>query len=186
MIALRTDCLLFQTASGVSMPFSSDMISAELLGDQAKLFDAEFVRHAAKAVFHYFRHELGRHTVSVGEFAVALEKVLRGFALTAQQREEDAAGRPAVLELDLCGLAGESEGGCELFFFPRLRAELRRNVRQAPRVLRFRGLRDCVKRLTGARRWNLRCRQLEERIVEYLRECLSAEAGRPHLALVVE
>jgi hypothetical protein len=186
MIALHAECLLFQTTSGESMPFSADMISAELLGDQAKLFDAEFVRDAAKAVFHYFRHELGRQTVSVGEFALALEKVLRGFALTVQQRASGADPGTTVLELDLCRLAGESGGGCELFFFPRLRDELRRRVRQAPRVLRFRGLRGCVKQLAGARRWNLRCRQLEERIVEYLRECLSAEAGRSQLALVVE
>ena len=60
------------------------MVSVELAGGTAELFDSEFVRHATKAVFHYFKHELGRQTVSVREFAGALEKVLRGFAVTAQ------------------------------------------------------------------------------------------------------
>jgi hypothetical protein len=184
MIALRSECLIFQTASGESLPFSADMISAELLGEQVQAFDAEFVHHAAKAVFHYFRHDLGRQTVSVGEFAVAMEKVLRGFALTAQQRDDDP--RPEVVESDLCRLAGESAAGCELIFFPRLRAELRRHMQQSPRVVRFRGLRGCVKQLTGARRWNHRCRQLEERIVDFLRQCLSAEAAHSKFSLVVE
>jgi hypothetical protein len=73
-----------------------------------------------------------------------------------------------------------------LLFFARLRAELQRRLRQAPRVLRFRGLRGCVKQLTGARRWSLRCRNLEGEIVAYLRQCLSAESAPEAFALVVE
>jgi hypothetical protein len=175
---------MFQTASGESLPFSADMISTELLGDKAQWFDAEFVRHAAKAVFHYFRHELGLQTVSVGEFTIALEKVLRGFALTAQSTGGDA--KPGMLESDLRRLAGDTGASCELVFFPSLRTELRRHILQAPRIVRFRGLRGCVKQLAGARRWNLRCRQLEENIVDYLRQCLNAEAGRTGISLVVD
>ena len=84
------------------------------------------------------------------------------------------------------GLAYESGPGSELFFFPRLRAELQRHLQQAPRVLRFRGLRGCVKQLTGARRWSLRCQSLEGEIVAYLRQCLSAEPAPKEFALVVE
>ena len=65
-----------------------------------------------------------------------------------------------------------------LFFFPRLRAELQRHLQQTPRMVRFRGLRGCVKQLTGARRWSRRCETLEREIVAYLRECLSAESGQ--------
>ena len=70
----------FQMATGESVPYSADMVALEVGGVTIELFDAEFVRHATKAVFHYFKHELGRQTVSVGEFAGALEKVLCGFA----------------------------------------------------------------------------------------------------------
>jgi hypothetical protein len=83
-------------------------------------------------------------------------------------------------------LARESGEGCELFFFPRLRDELRQRLQQEPRLLRFSGLRGCVKRLTGARRWSGRCQCLQDQIVEYLRECLSAEPARANLALVVQ
>jgi hypothetical protein len=53
-------------------------------------------------------------------------------------------------------------------------------------VVRFHGLRGCVKQLAGVRRWTPRCRTLEERIVEYMRQCLGAEAGRKELALIIE
>jgi len=187
MITLASGCLLFKLANGESIPFSAEMISVELLGSTAELFDAEFVQHAANAVFHYFKHELGRQTVTVGEFAEALEKVLRGFKLPQVASGPPAAQtRREVRESDLCRLASESGQACELFFFPRLRDEFREQLRHHPRVVRFRGLRSCVKRLAGTRRWTCRCRSLEEQIVGYLRECLSAEARLEDLALVVE
>ncbi len=185
MIALNADYLLFEMGNGESIACSPDMVGVELAGDTGGLFDPEFVEHATKAVFHYFKHELGRKSVSAGEFAGALEKVLHGFASTAQTSPRaDAPGR--VLEADLCRLARECGPGRELFFFPRLRSELQRHLRQAPCALRFHGLRGCVKALTGSRRWSPRCRVLEVEIVAYLRGCLSAEAGPVDFALVVE
>jgi hypothetical protein len=185
MIMLASDCLLFELASGESVPYSADMVSVELEGDTAELFDAEFVRHAANAVFHYFKHELRRQTVSVGEFAGVLEKLLRGFAASAEP-PTDTNTRQRVLESDLHRLARESGQSCELLFFARLRAELQRHLQQAPKVLRFHGLRGCVKQLTGARRWSLRCKDLEGEIVAYLRQCLNAETAPEEFALVVE
>ena len=139
----------------------------ELMGDTAQRHSTrEFVRHAANAVFHYFKHELGRQTVTAGEFAGALEKVLARIQAAPAAR---TASRLALRRgrSDLCRLAGESGGGCELFFFPRLREELRAQLQQAPRVLRFHGLRPCVMQLAGARRWTARCQNLEEQIVAY-------------------
>jgi len=123
MISIASDCLVFQLANGESVPFSADMISVELSSGCGK-FDPRFVQHAAHAVFHYFKHDLGRLSVTIAEFAGALDKVLRGFGLSAQV-SEPAAARPRVLELDLRQLACESGKGFELFFFPRLRDELR-------------------------------------------------------------
>jgi hypothetical protein len=185
VITLAADCLLFELPDGESVPYSADMVSVELVGGTAELFDSEFVRQATRAVFHYFKHELGRRTVTPGDFAAALEKVLRGFAATAQLAAERDS-QPRVLEADLCRLAVETGAGHELFFFPRLRTELQRHLRQGPRMLRFRGLRGCVKQLTGARRWCLRCQSLEGEIVAYLRECLRAEPAPLDLALLVE
>jgi len=185
MITLASDCLLFEVGAGETIPYSADMVAVELEGHTAKQFDSDFVQHATNAVFHYFKHELGRQTVSLGEFVGALEKVLGGFAAPEQPASETNS-RPGVAEFDLHRLAGESGPGSELFFFPRLRAELQRHLRQGSRVLRFRGLRDCVKYVAGTRRWGLRCQGLEGEIVDYLRQCLSAESAPKEIALVVK
>jgi hypothetical protein len=185
MIALASDCLLFKLANGEDVPLSAEMISVELSGDSAGALDPHFVQHAANAVFHYFKHDLGKLTVTVGEFACAMETVLRGFNHAAFAVEKNGPGR-RVLESDLLQLASESGKGCELFFFPRLRDELRHQLQQTPQVMRFRGLRGCVKQLAGAQRWSLRCQALQDQIVEFLRECLSAEARPGACSLVVD
>ena len=187
MISLASDYLLFRLASGESVPFSASMISVEMVGgtSESGWLDAEFVNQAAKAVFHYFKHDLGRQTVTIGEFAGALEKVLRGFADSAKATPSSAPAAP-VLKSDLGRLARESGQGSELFFFPRLRDELRLQLSQSPRVVRFHGLRDCVKQLVGAERWSGRCARLEDQIVIYLRECLQADRAPSNVAMLVE
>lgn len=184
MITLAADCLLFRLACGQSLPLSADMISVELPQLPGPWCDDEFVNDAAKGVFHYFRHELKRQSVTMAEFAEALEKVLHGFGLGAAAAA--TAGRAAVRESDLLRLANESGGGCELLFFPRLREELKQQMQLAPGVLRFHGLRGCVMQLAGTRRWNPRCRALRDQIVDFLRGCLNAEHHRAEISLVVE
>jgi hypothetical protein len=185
MIALQNECLLFQLANGESVPCSAEMISVEIVGSQDKMLDPEVLRHAAASVFHYFKQELLRETVSVGEFAVALEKVLRQLGFTLHDDEANPLVRETI-ESDLRVLACQSAGSLELFFFSALRSELRSQLRQSPKVLRFRGLRGCVKQLAGARRWSIRCDRLQEQIVTYLRECLTADREATKCALVVE
>jgi hypothetical protein len=186
MIALASDCLLFETVDGESIPFSAEMISIELMGNSKHLLDADFVKQASKAVFHYFRNELGRQTVTVGEFAGALEKVLRSFGYRVQSSEDDPPARPRSQDSDLRKLATEAAGGCELFFFPRLRDEVRLQLKRTPRMVRFHGLRACVKQLAGAQRWSNRCQTLQESVLQFLRECLSAETQRSECALLVD
>jgi len=180
MISLSQDCLLFELASGESIPFSSEMISIELMGDAATKFDPELIQHAAASVFHYFRNDLARETVTVGEFAEALEKVLRGLGFYLSPPEAQGAGG------DLRALARESGDARELVFFPRLRHELRTLLQTSPRLVRFRGLRGCVKHLAGARRWSPSCENLQEQIVGYLRECLSSDSRESECRLLVE
>ena len=117
---------------------------------------------------------------------MALEKVLRQLGFTLQDDSATETVTREIIESDLRVLACQSAGSLELFFYPALRSELRSQLRQSPKVLRFRGLRGCVKQLTGARRWSLRCDQLQEQIVSYLRECLSADREQATCSLVVE
>jgi hypothetical protein len=185
MIALQSDHLIFELTNGESVPCSAEMITIEIAGNSEGLIDAEMLRHAAASVFHYFKCEMQRETVTVGEFALALEKVLRSFGLTLYADEPPPLAA-TVLETDLRSFAGESADSLELFFFPRLRHELRQQLRQSPRMLRFRGLRGCVKQLAGARRWSARCEKIQEQVVGFLRECLTAEPEQPNCALLVE
>jgi hypothetical protein len=185
MIALSSDCLLFKLTNGESVPCSAEMISIEIVGNSDNLLDPEMLRHAAASVFHYFKVELKLETVTVGEFAGALEKVLRGLGLTIRAGELETRSQE-IIETDLGLLARQSADSLELFFFPKLRNELRQQLRQSPRVLRFRGLRGCVKQLAGARRWSARCEKMQEQVVEYLRGCLTAEPEQNECALVVE
>jgi hypothetical protein len=185
MIALAADCLLFEFTTGEQVPFSAEMVSVEVSGETGQWLDPDLVRDTTNAVFHYFKHELGRQSVTVGEFSEAMEKALKGFQF-GHRPAVRPGGAPGVIESDLRWLARESGEAGELVFFPRLRAVLREQLREQPRMLRFYGLRGCVKQLARTRRWTSRCRDLEDQIVAYLRECLSAETGRVDFALLVE
>jgi len=183
MIQLAGDCLIFRTPDGEAVPQSVEMIQVELVGETAALFDAEFIRQAAGAVLHYFRDELGRQSVTMAEFSMALENVLRGFKQAAAANPELVTKGPKVAQSDLCRLANESDGG-ELIFFPRLREELRTHLRETPQLLCFQGIRSCVKQLAGAQRWSQRCQTLHDQIVDFLRSCMSREESAS-CALVV-
>jgi len=183
MIQLHPDCLIFQTTSGEAIPCSAELVTVELMGDAADLLDPEIVRNAARAVLHYFKVEKGKTFVSVGEFSEALASVLRGFGLSVKQAAAETPRR--ITDSDLRKLACESGKGFELAFFPKLRDELRQQLNQAPQIVRFTGLRSCVKQLSGARRWTGRCQRLNDQIVEFLRHCLTAEQHAENCSLLV-
>src|SRR5207244_11681821 len=121
IIATASNCLLCELASGESTPFMGENISVEVTGTNDRLFDSEFVRHAANAVFHYFRYELGRQAVTVAEFASAWGKVISGFALRTAAAAESQRSL-AVLESDLGRLAAETGKDSDLFLLPLRRA----------------------------------------------------------------
>ena len=184
MIHLRPDCLVFKTLQGENIPASAELVSIELIGDSMACIDPELVKEAAAAVLHYFKSDLGRDTVTVGEFTLALERTLNvlGFSVTSLQIDRP---KPCIAEADLRLLACESGKGFELVFFPKLREQIHRTLDASPRVLRFRGLRGCVKQLMGARRWTPRCQMLNDQIVEFSRSCLTLEKKTPPCALVM-
>ena len=183
MIALHSDCLLFKLSSGESVPCSPAMISVQIIGAANSHLDPELLRHAAASVFHYFKNELERETVTIGEFSLALEKALLHLGYTIHASETMDAQNPGT---DLTTIARDMAGNLELLFFPRLRNELRLQLRQSPSILRFRGLRGCAKQLAGARRWSPRCERIQDQIIEYLRGCLTADTRQKQCALVVE
>ena len=183
MIQLHTDYLVFETAEG-DIPCAVEEVAIELVADSTALLDPDLIREAAAGVLHYFKEELGKDHVSVGEFATALEKALQGLGLSVKT-SEPTGPKPRVVETDLKRMATESGEGFELAFFPRLRREVEAQTGQLPCELRFTGLRACVKTLAGSTRWNGRCQRLSDQIVDYLRSCLSETKATGELSLVV-
>ena len=185
MILLSCDCLLFELPSGETVPFSAEMISVEISNGTGGMLEQDFVEHAAASVFQYFKNDLGRKTVSVAEFASAFESVLNGLGLklTGGRLTSTAVGKTTK---DLRLLAHDAGYACELGFFPLLRDAVRDQYLSSPEVVRFHGLRGCVKRLAGARRWSPRCDTLRDQIVEFLRRTVSMEASGGACSLVVE
>jgi hypothetical protein len=173
-------------------------ITVELMGPSAADLDESVIKNAAEAVLHYFKQEVGTHLVSIGEFSRALERVLRGLGFEVHGDSMDPPEHPSSIakdnqpapsqspsQADLQRLAADAGESFELMFFPRLRQELRRQIRSSPRLIRFVGLRECVKLLVRCKRWSPRCRTLEDQIVEYLRTCLRAEPSSGACGLVV-
>lgn len=184
MIALNSDALVFATARGELIPCSAESVVVELVGDSAADLDPQVLHQAAAAVLHHFKVELGQPCVTVGEFAQALAKVLRGFGLSVHECESEPNPIPGP-GTDLHTLAAEAEGSAELFFFSRLRTTLRHQLAESPDAVRFNGLRSCVKQLAGARRWSPRCQRLQDHIVDSLRHWFDREARSQACLLVV-
>lgn len=183
MIQLHRNYLLLQTASGEFIPCSAEIFSLQLLDSVGSIVDPEIIQHAASAVLHYFKHEQGRESITVAEFSGALEQALKGIGLKLSSAGVEKSGRSETA--DLRALASEIASGFELAFFLNLRNELRVRLENSPQVLRFEGLRVCVKELLGAKRWSHRCQTLNDQIVNYLRDCLKTEAPESRCGLVV-
>src|SRR5687768_13113106 len=181
MIQLHPDYLIFRTSQGELIPCSAESVTIELIGDASSFLDPETVREAAAAVVHYFKYDLNQQTVSVAEFSDALERALKcfGFDVSTNAFEN---GRPTGMDLREIAAAAED---FELVFFTRLRAAFDRQARESTDVVRFWGLRGCVKRILGAKRWGQRCERFSDQIVDFLRECLSINSSSPGRSLVV-
>jgi len=187
MIQLRSDCLEFEMSTGETVPCSAETVTVELIGKAVESIDPDVVRHAAEAVLHYFKEELGRQHVTINEFSDALEKVLKGMGFSVNSDDETGESEHAsVIQTDLGRLAFESGKGYELMFFSRLKQELDEKLGESPQILHFKGIRRCVKQLIGARRWSDRCQALHDQIVIYLRTNWERRKPGDSCALLVE
>ena len=183
MIQLHPDYLLFETSQGQIIPCSAELVAVELIGDSSGSVDAELVKQAAAAVLHYFREDIGLTTVTVGEFSRALANALNALGIRIESPDVEEVG--PVSSYDLRRLIVGPDNALELGFFPLLREELRNRLERSPQVLRFHGLRSCVKQLVGAKRWSHRCQTLNDQIVDYLRACLATESASSSCDLVI-
>lgn len=180
MIQLHPDYLIFRTSHGELIPCSAETVTIELIGDASSALDPRIVREAAAAVVHFFKEDLGRETVSVAEFSAALERALKMFGYDVVTTACEHGTQPPGIDLHELARASDD---VELGFFKHLREEFSRQPTDSEDAITFFHLRDCVKRLAGAKRWSHRCEALSDQIVFYLRECLSLH--NPSRGLVV-
>ena len=183
MIHLRSDCLVFEMSNGEKIPCSASTVTVELMGSAVDCLDREVVENAAAAVLHYFQNDLKRSSVTLLEFTEALEVALRGLGLNVTC--DSAKPTERMANADLRMLAAESGKAFELGFFARLRDQVRSEMQWSPQLIRFFGLRSCVKQLAGAQRWCPRCERLSDQIVEFLRGCLTQESPSQPCGLLV-
>ena len=179
MIQLHTDCLVFETSDGESIPCSAQDVTVELLGDAAHELEPHMVTEAAEAVLFHFKVDLGRASVTVGEFTMALEVILRGFGFKIVATDNGAA------ETNLHDLAHQAGEGLEMVFFCTLRDQIHADLHGKPELLRVKGLREAVKKLTGAKKWSPRCQKLNDQIVDYLRHIVSQHQQQAKLTLMI-
>ena len=184
MILLRDDCLVFEMNNGDKIPCSASSVTVELMGSAVEMLDRDVVENAAAAVLHYFRNDLQRTEVTLSEFTEALEVALRGLGLNVTC--DSPKKKPErMAQADLRRLASESGKAFELGFFSRLREEVRKELQLAPPLIRFFGLRSCVKQLAGAKRWCPRCERLSDHIVDFLRSAVTQEKPAQECGLLV-
>lgn len=182
MIQLNPDYLIFEHA-GKHIPCSAELATLEMMGPDATDVDSDLVKNASAAVLHYFKHELNQESVSVADFAQALQKVFH--ALGIGFSSDAVKDSPKVEESDLERLAKQACGGAELFFFSHLRAELIRALQASPRLVRFYGLRECAMLLAGARRWNRHCQAMSDLVVDFLRTSWIVEPASHTCTMIV-
>lgn len=196
MIQLHSNCLVFKTAEGLEIPCEVDALAVELVGKSLGPHDAEVLRNAALAVLYYYKNELGRESVSVAEFLESLEQVMEGFGLKVSSLPEQKTelllpktkqtGPLHIENRDMSAFASETETGCELVLFKMLREELQKCLHSSPQIIRFTGLRLFVKKFLGAKRWTPDCQQLNDQIVDFLRQTLLCNPSRSGCGLVVQ
>jgi hypothetical protein len=185
MIQLHTDCLVFETSDGESIPCSAQDVTVELLGDAALELEPHMVTEAAEAVLFHFKVDLGRASVTVGEFTMALEVILRGFGYKIVAADDDRKSDDGTAETNLHDLAHQAGEGLEMVFFCTLRDQIHADLHGKPELLRVKGLREAVKKLTGAKKWSPRCQKLNDQIVDYLRHIVSKHQQQAKLTLMI-
>ncbi|MBI1841239.1 MAG: hypothetical protein HYR88_10385 [Verrucomicrobia bacterium] len=153
-------------------------------------------------MLHYFKSELGRTGVSIGEFTEALKRALANFgfdvvenpAPPTLQQEPEFLSPPASLstaaapcsEGSLIDIGKSSAEVGELGFYQVLRQDIRSRLQAAPPRVKYHGLRECAQGLCASKRWTSRCQRVSDEIVHFLRACLREHSDRPACLLQIQ
>ena len=160
MIQLRDDIIWVRGADDRLTPFDGGRLAASIQRANGDQLLAESI---SAAIYRYVCDGKTAESVRASEITDLVCAALTLFGLTDDADAYRQRRRYAEIRLDQL-LGGEA---FELGFYRQLDSELR--ALTGPAQLSLRGLRACVMRLRGARRWGESCRALADDIVSFVR-----------------
>ena len=161
-------------------------MTVELLGDAVTEIEPHLITEAAEAGLYHFTVDQERASITVAEFTLALERILRGFGYKIMAAgEEDEIVNHSAAETDLHHLAHQAGEGLEMVFFCTLRDQIHADLHGQPELLKVKGLRDAVHKLTGTKNWGPRSQKLNDQIVDYLRHIVAQHQQEAKLTLMI-
>ncbi|MEI8314069.1 MAG: ATP cone domain-containing protein [Verrucomicrobiota bacterium] len=158
MIQLREDIVWVRGADDRLTPFDSNRLVAAI---QRAIGDELLAESIASAIY---RHARDAHEITAADIAELTCAALTLFGLT--NYADAYRRRRQFAEIRLDQLAGSET--FELGFYRQLDRELR--ALTEPAQLNLCGLRACVMRLRGVRRWGDSCRALADDILGFVRD----------------
>ena len=160
MIQLREDIVWVRGADDRLTPFDGCQLAASI---QNAIGDQLLAESVAAAIYRYARDGKNTESLRASEIVDLVCAALTMFGLTDCADAYRLRGRCAEIRLDQLAVSDAFELG----FYRQLDRELRSLT--GPARLSLRGLRACVMRLRGARRWGESCRALADEIVSFVR-----------------
>ncbi|MCG3148346.1 MAG: hypothetical protein PCFJNLEI_01789 [Verrucomicrobiae bacterium] len=168
MIQLREDIAWVRDAAGRLAPFDNVRLAASIQNAVATAGLAEHLlaESIASAIHLYTTDTCRQQTIAASEIAELVNAVLTMLDLDEIARAYEQRRQFAEIRLDRLTESADFELG----FYRRLDSELTAVVDDDLELVQLRGLRACVMRLRGARRWGESCRVLADEIIGFVRE----------------
>ena len=170
MICPREDVTWVRSADGSLAPFDEQRLAESLRRVTALLSAGEecLPESLAAAVRKFLEEARRDRTISAVELVELVASVLDALGYGRVMDAYVLSCRHVEIELD--ELAADSPTVWELDFFRQLDRALIAATDGRLALLQVRGLRACVLRLRGAKRWGTGCGRLAEDIVSYVRD----------------
>jgi hypothetical protein len=118
----------------------------------------------AEALIFYLRNDEQRDSIEFADLVSAVGKLALSCGFPSVTIENDV-----VVSADLYRMAQSTGYGFELAFFQSIERSIGELRTRNARLVRFVGLRPCVKMLVGAKNWCKTCQRLNDEIVAFIR-----------------
>lgn len=170
MIQAREDMVWVQHADGRLEPFDAAVLIASICAVNHTAAVAEGLLTAAESVADAIhRHacdHLAAQRITTGEIVEIVESLLEMLGYEAEARAYRVDRRSTEIRLD--EIADRTSTGFILAFYREIDEALARAQERGSVQLRMSGLRACVLKLSGARRWGMNCKRLADEIVDHV------------------